>query len=279
MSFSAAVRFVGLAHAFALASALWSYRGFILGSVKREFQARYQSSILGAAWTVLNPLSMIFIYTLIFSQLMQAKLPGVDSAFGYSIYLCAGVLTWGLFTEIVTRSTGVFIDNANLLKKLNFPRICLPMVVVLGALVNFAIAYGLFMIFLLLTGNLPTWPLLGLIPLLVIQLVFSIGFGMVAGILNVFFRDVAQALGIVLQFWFWLTPIVYPSSIVPAWLRLFIVDLNPMASLIGGYQTIFVSGNWPNGFVLIVPLLLGLMLCTLGVHLFLAHANDMVDEL
>ncbi len=84
--------------------ALWAYRGFILGSVRREFQSKYSNSLLGAAWTVINPLAMIVVYTVIFSQVMQAKLPGVDSKFAYSIYLCAGVLTWTFFAEVVTQS-------------------------------------------------------------------------------------------------------------------------------------------------------------------------------
>jgi lipopolysaccharide transport system permease protein len=104
--------------------ALWAYRGFILGSMKREFQSKYRNSLLGAAWTVINPLAMIIVYTVIFSQIMRAKLPGIDTTFAYSIYLCAGVLTWGLFAEIVGRGQNVFLENANLLKKLSFPRLC-----------------------------------------------------------------------------------------------------------------------------------------------------------
>ena len=106
--------------------ALWTYRGFILGSVKREFQSKYSNSLLGAAWNVLNPLAMIVVYTMIFSQVMKARLAGVNSTFAYSIYLCAGILTWGLFAEITSRALNVFIENANLLKKLSFPRLCLP---------------------------------------------------------------------------------------------------------------------------------------------------------
>ena len=112
--------------------ALWAYRGFISGSVKREFQSKYRNSLLGAAWTVINPLAMIVVYTVIFSQVMKARLPGVDSAFAYSIYLCAGLLTWGFFAEIVGRAQNVFIEHANLMKKLSFPRMTLPIIVVLG---------------------------------------------------------------------------------------------------------------------------------------------------
>jgi ABC-type polysaccharide/polyol phosphate export permease len=96
--------------------ALWAFRGFILGSVQREFQSKYRNSLLGVAWTVINPLAMVTVYTVIFSQVMRARLPAVEGNFAYSIYLCAGIIAWGLFTEIVTRAQNVFLDNANLLK-------------------------------------------------------------------------------------------------------------------------------------------------------------------
>ena len=135
--------------------AVWNFRGFVLGSVRREYQLRYRGTMLGIAWTVLQPLAMILIYTVIFTQVMKAKLPGVEGTFSYSIYLCAGIITWGLFAEIIQRSQSVFLDNANLLKKLSFPRLTLPVIVVASALLNFSIIFGLFMLFLLVTGTVP----------------------------------------------------------------------------------------------------------------------------
>src|SRR3546814_5398296 len=158
---------------------------------------------------------MILVYTVIFSQIMRAKLPGIDSTFAYSIYLCAGLLTWGLFAEIVGRSQNVFLEHANLLKKLSFPRLCLPVTLVLSSLVNFAIIFGLFTAFLVISGNFPGLLIVAVLPVLAIQIAFAIGLGMVLGVLNVFFRDVGQLFGVVLQFWFWLTPIIYPASILP----------------------------------------------------------------
>jgi len=196
-------------------SSIWTYRSFIYGSVKREFQSRYRNSLLGAAWTVINPLAMIVVYTLIFTQIMRAKLPGIESQYAYSIYLCTGVLTWGYFAEIVTRSQNVFIENANLIKKINFPRLCLPVVIVANASLNFLIIFGLFTLFLIFSGSFPGFVYLALIPLLMIQVAFSIGLGMTLGVLNVFFRDVGQFFSVVIQFWFWLTPIVYPAAISP----------------------------------------------------------------
>lgn len=258
--------------------ALWSYRGFILGSVKREFQARYRNSLLGAAWTVLNPLAMIVVYTVIFSQVMHAKLPGVGHGFAYSIYLCSGILTWGLFAEIVGRGQNIFLDNANLLKKISFPRMTLPIIAVLNAVLNFAIIFGLFLAFLLLTGYWPGWTVLSVLPILVIELCFAIGLGMVLGVLNVFFRDVGQFFGIFVQFWFWMTPVVYPSSILPDRVKP-LMAINPMYPLINAYQTIFVQQSQPDWASLIYPLVCGLVLCALGMRLYRQHMGEMVDEL
>ncbi|MVW79407.1 ABC transporter permease [Bordetella sp. 02P26C-1] len=257
---------------------IWRYRGFILQTVKREFQAKYRNSTLGAAWNIIQPLAMILVYTLIFSQVMRAKLPGVDSHMAYSIYLCAGILTWGLFAEISGRCLNVFLDNANLLKKVSFPRICLPVIVVLGALMNFAIIFLLFTVVLVITGNFPGRALLGLAPLLVIQVLFSMGLGMMLGVMNVFFRDVGQFFTVAIQFWFWFTPIVYPFSILPPTAQ-HLMQWNPMAPLIGGYQKIMVMGQWPDWSALLPVFVLSLVLCAGGLYLFRRHAGDIVDEL
>jgi len=258
---------------------LWSYRGFILGSVKREFQARYRNSLFGALWTVLNPLSMIVVYTVVFSHIMRARLPGVDDGLAYSVYLCAGLLTWGLFCEITLRSQAMFLENANLLKKISFPRICLPVIVLFNALINFAIIVLLFLGFLLFSGRLPGMALLALIPLLMLQVVFSAGLGMILGVLNVFFRDVGQLFGICLQFWFWLTPIVYPLTILPEPIQRLLLALNPMAALMASYQNLFLYGQWPVWSSLLPMLVIGVLLCVIGLRLFRQRVGEMVDEL
>lgn len=257
---------------------IYRFRGFIFGSVNREFASRYRNSMLGAAWLVLQPLAQILVFTLIFSQVMRARLPGVDSSFGYSIFLCSGILTWGVFAEIVGRSQNVFLDNANLLKKLSFPRICLPIIVVLNACLGFAIIFGLFTGFLVLSGNFPGWVYLAILPVLAVQILFAIGLGMILGVLNVFFRDVGQLFGIVLQFWFWLTPIIYPLSTLPAWGQR-IVMWNPMTRLVMAYQGILVHGELPD-WVSLLPVAIGsVILCLFGLRLFQKRAAEMVDEL
>ncbi|WP_339494127.1 ABC transporter permease [Pseudomonas sp. RA_105y_Pfl2_P56] len=263
---------------FSLYRLLHSYRGFILGSVKREFQARYRNSLFGALWPIFNPLSMIVVYTVIFSHIMRARLPGVDDSMAYSVYLCAGLLAWGLFSEITLRSQTMFLDNANLLKKISFPRICLPVIVLINAGINFAIIIGLFLGFLLVSGRWPGMALLALLPLILLQMMFCAGLGMVLGVLNVFFRDVGQLFAICLQFWFWLTPIVYPISILPEWVQR-LLQLNPLTNLIASYQNLFLYGQWPVWSSLLPIFVAGALLCVIGLRLFRQRVGEMVDEL
>ena len=259
-------------------SQLIAYRGFIYESVKREFLSRYTNSILGTAWAVINPLAMILVYTLIFSSLMKARLPGVQSEFSYSIYICAGLLTWGLFSETLSRCCNTFLENANLIKKISFPRICLPAIAALSALSNFLIIFSLFVLFLVITNNFPGWVFLLIFPVLLIQICFAVGLGIILGVLNVFFRDVGQLLGVGIQFWFWLTPIIYFKSILPKKLQL-LLSLNPMASIIGAYQDILLLGQAPQATSLIPPAVVAVVLCLTSVHLYKRCAGEMVDEL
>ncbi|MCG8669310.1 MAG: ABC transporter permease [Pseudomonadales bacterium] len=256
----------------------WAYRSFILGSIKRDIQARYKSSALGALWTIFGPLAMITVYTVVFSEIMRAKLPGSEDPLAYSIYLCSGVLAWGFFSESLTRATNVFIENGNLIQKLNFPRSSLPMIVIGNALFNFFIVLALFGIYLLITDRWPGAAILSLPILVALQIILIAGLGITLGVLNVFFRDVGQLLAIVLQFWFWLTPIVYPLSIIPEKFQ-GIVESNPLTPLIQAYQTVFLNGQWPD-WQQLAPLTIGsTLLLIIGYGLFKAKSGEMVDEL
>ncbi len=261
-----------------LLRAAWGYRGFIYGSVKREFQSRYRNSLLGALWNIINPLAMIIVYTVIFSQLMRARLAGVDNNLAYGIYLCAGLLTWGFFQEMIARGQSVFLDNGNMLKKLSFPRITLPIISVLSSLVNFSIIFALFIGFLLVTGNAPNLSILAIFPLILLQIVFAMSLGIILGVLNVFFRDVGQFMSVVLQFWFWFTPIIYPLSIAPKAVQKWI-ELNPMTAVAQAYQGIFVYGVWPNWHSLWPTCAIALILFAVALRLFRKRAGEIVDEL
>jgi lipopolysaccharide transport system permease protein len=264
-------------------AALWQYRAFILGSTKREFQTKYKNSLLGFAWPIINPLALILVYTLIFSNVMGARLPGAavdggSSIYTYSIYLCIGIIVWTLFSELTSRAQVVFLENANLLKKLNFPRLCLPVIVILNAGLNFLIIFALFILFLLFTNHFPGYCFLAVFPLLIILVAFSIGLGMTLGVLNVFFRDVGYFYSVALQFWFWLTPIVYSVNMLPEKIRFFIA-FNPLTNLLQAFQGIFIHHQWPDWSSLWFICVLAILLNINGFRLFRKRSGEMVDLL
>ena len=261
-----------------LVRAVWQYRGFVWGMVSREFRARYLHSLFGSAWALLNPAAMIAIYTVIFSQVMRARLPGVDDTLAYSIYLCAGLLPWNYFSEVIGRSLTVFLDNAALLKKVSFPRISLPAILLLSATINFAIIFGLLLLVLAVVGRFPGWAVVAFVPLLVLQQAFALGLGILLGVLNVFFRDVAQLVGVVMQFWFWLTPIVYSTAVLPERVR-GAFALNPMAQIVGAYQQILVDGAWPDWSQLRLHAVGAMLVLGLAFVVFDRLSAEMVDEL
>ncbi len=267
-----------LGRGFGRTRALWAYRGFVLGMVARDFRGRYFGSVLGASWAIINPLAQILVYTMIFSQVMRAKLTGVSDDLAYGLFLCAGLLPWGYLVEVLTRSQVVFLEHGNLLKKVSFPRVTLPVYVFLSATVNFTIVWGLFLAFLLLSGRWPGWVVLGMVPLLIIQQIFALALGIFLGVINVFFRDVNQAVNVGLQFWFWFTPIVYPLSVVPPPVQGFIM-LNPVYPLITAYQGIVVDHHWPVWSHLWPVAALGVLAVLGGDVAFRRLSRSMVDEL
>jgi lipopolysaccharide transport system permease protein len=256
----------------------WDFRGFILASVKRDFVSRSLGTQLGFFWAVAQPLALILIYTLVFAQIMKPVLPGHESRFAYSIYLCAGILTWQLFSDLLNRSVGVFVHNANLLKKVNLPKLALPIVVTLSGLSNFAVIAILFMGFLLAVGAFPAGSILAVIPLLVLVVAFAMGLGVLLGTINVFYRDVEQSTSMLLQFWFWLTPIVYPGRALPEWLT-DVLAWNPMWPIVDFAQTIFLEDRVPAWSSLIYPAVVAAALLLLGLFAFRKLSGEIVDEL
>ncbi len=235
-------------------------------------------SVLGSVWAVLNPLALILVYTIIFSQVMKSRLPGIDDPLAYSVYLCAGIIPWNYFLETLTRSQNVFLEQSNLLKKVSFPRTALPMYVLISASINFLIIFSLFIIFLIIKGDLPGVQIIGIIPLLFLQQIFAVGFGVFLGTINIFFRDVGHAVGIITQFWFWLTPIIYPLNVIPESLKP-IFNINPMVPIIKGYQGIFLHHQWPQWNEFLSTIIVSFIFLIIGYMSYKKLEKEMVDEL
>jgi lipopolysaccharide transport system permease protein len=257
---------------------LIAYRGFIISAVRREFTVRYARSLLGVGWALLQPIALIFVYTLIFSKLMAERLPLDGSPMGYGLYLCAGLFAWSLHSEVVTRCASMFLEQGALLKKVAFPRLCVPAIVGLGATLNYLIVLALFLVVLVVLGKSPGLGVLAVLPLIVIQLAFSLGVGLIVGVLNVFFRDIGHLVALGLQLWFWLTPIVYPAEILPEPIRS-VLSLNPMAVLISAWQKSLVfQSDLAWGAIGIVAFA-SAVLMLIGVWLLARFGDVMMDEL
>jgi lipopolysaccharide transport system permease protein len=258
--------------------ALYQYRGFVVSMVAREFRSRYMGSLLGSIWSILNPLALITIYTVIFSRVMKAKLPGIDDTMAYGLFVCAGLLPWLFFVELLSRFPNIFLEQAALLKKVSFPRITLPVIALCSATINFVIIMSLLMLFLLVTGRFPGWVVLGYIPLIIVQQMFVVGFGVMLASVNVFFRDIGQFINVVLQFWFWFTPIVYIKTMIPERAQA-LLPFNPMTAFVQAYQDIILYSKWPDPTDFILHFLGALIALVVGFFVFHKLADEMVDEL
>jgi len=260
-----------------LLRAAWRYRGFVMSSIVNDFRGRLARSRFGAAWIVLQPIAQVLIFATILSGVLASRLQGVDNKYAYAVYLLSGILCWSLFVEIVQRCLTVFIDNGSLLKKMQFPRITLPLIVIGSALVNNLALLVVMLVLLPILGFYPTieWVWLPLLILLTVAL--ATGLGLLFGTLNVFARDIGQVMAVVLQFWFWVTPIVYPVNVLPSAFRSTLV-INPVAPLVMAYHDVIVYGRSPGKELWLTAVVAAAMLL-MSFFVFRRASAEMVDAL
>ena len=259
-------------------NAIWNYRYFIVTSVQVDFRNRVARSRLGLLWLVIAPLAQIVTYAFVLSSVMSQRLPGIDNTFAYAIYLMAGFQGWLLFVEIISRSMNVFIESGNVLKKIAFPRIALPLVVVITSVINNLIFFVVLLAVFTLAGFQMGWNVLWLPVLIAVNAAFAAGLGVTLGVLNVFIRDVGQIVPIVIQFLFWMTPIVYVKDILPPAFQS-IIKANPLFWMVENYHRVMVYNTMPDLKVLGVLGFLALVFLALGFTLFRKASPEMVDVL
>ena len=253
-------------------------RFFIVTAIKMDFKARFSRSAFGTLWAILNPLVMVAIYAFVLSKIMHAKLPGIENSYAYPIYLISGIVGWTLFTEVISRSLVVFIENGHYLKKLAFPRSNLVFIILGASFINSLIlVLAAILIFLLLDFPLGS-SLLWLIPLEILTALFALGIGITVGVLNVFLRDVGQIVPIVLQLMFWLTPVVYTINIIPEpsqhWL-----ELNPFFTIVGMYHDILAYRVDPPLISFVKLLAMTGFANIVGFALYKVAQKEIVEEL
>ncbi|WP_448683368.1 ABC transporter permease [Pseudomonas nicosulfuronedens] len=263
---------------FGMLHSLWEYRNFVISSIRNGFVERFARSRLGGLWMVIHPLAQVAIYALILSNVLAAKMAGIQHNFGYALYLMAGITAWSLFSEIIGRCLTLFIEQGNLMKKMRFPRITLPVILAGSSLLNNVLLIASILIVFALMGQNLNLHVFWLIPITLVVVALSTGIGLVLGVINVFVRDVGQIVPIILQAWFWFTPIVYPASIVPEQFR-GIMEYNPMYPIVTAYQDILVYGKSPDLEQAAITAAVALLLMLLGLFMFRRAAPEMVDAL
>jgi lipopolysaccharide transport system permease protein len=227
---------------------LWQLPGrldLVLSLTKRELAARYKGSALGIAWAILTPVVMIAIFTIIFAGIFKAKFGATNSQWDFALYLFCGLLPWNAFQESLNASATAIVARANLVKRVVFPLETIPVAQTLSAIVNqlfgtVALLLGIILIRHQLHATTLYLPIL-LIP----QFIVTIGGAWLIASLGVFIRDIVQGISLVLLAWMYLTPIIYPETIVPESLRT-IVNLNPFTPLIRSYRLILLEGAMPD---------------------------------
>ncbi len=257
---------------------IWRYRHFILASIRGDLRGRFARSRLGAFWFILHPLAQSLIFSIVLAEVMRTRMPNIDSQAAYPIYLLSGMAAWGLFSEILTRSIGIFIEQASAMKKIAFPRLCLPVIVWGSALINHVLLLLAIAVIFLFFGHYPGLAWLYLIPGMLLISIMAFGIGVFLGVLNVFARDVAQFMTVFLQLWFWFTPIVYLKSVVPEKFQ-FLIGLNPMTPLVGLYQNALLLNQSPEWMSFWPAVVVGFVAVAVSFMVFRRASPELVDAL
>ncbi len=242
---------------------LWDYRELLYFLVWRDIKVRYKQTALGAAWAILQPTLTMLVFSIFFGRFAKMPSDGVP----YPVFVFAALLPWQLFSFALTESSNSLVASQNLITKVYFPRLVIPIAAVLAALVDFAIAFAVLLVLMVWYGIYPTRAIVFLPAFLLLALVTALAVGLWLSALNVKYRDVRYTIPFLAQFWMFATPVAYPSSIVPEpWRTLF--GLNPMAGVVEGFRWALLGRSTGSGPLLIVSVLAVLVLLVAGLRYF-----------
>jgi len=264
---------------------LWAYRELIRNLVERDLKVRYKNSALGIAWSWLNPLLQMLVLTVVFTVMAgNTKQPA------YHVSVLIGILAWNFFSASVVGATGSIVNNAHLIKKAYFPRVALPVSIVISNMINFVIALPAFFALAWLSGvplSGQAWLVIWLPVVLLAQVVFTIGIGLILSTVNVFYRDTQIIMEVVMLAWFFVTPIFYSIETVPKTatllgatldLQRLVFILNPMASIISSYRDVLYYGRFiaPDFFLRTVVTIVAVLI--VGYAVFDRYARRFAEE-
>lgn len=251
---------------------VYRYRQMLKSMVLTDLRTRYKGSVLGFLWTFINPLLMLVIYSFVFSAIMRMNIEN------YPMFLFVAILPWIFFQSTIQSSAGIIVRNSSLVKKIYFPREILPISVTVAGLINYL--FGLIILIpALLIFGIPLTESLIFFPLvLLIQFFITLGISFIVAGLNVFFRDIEHILSIILQLTFYITPIIYPVTMVPERYQ-YIFVVNPLSSIFEAYRNIFFSGVFPDINLLLVYSLISLFILIFGWWIFHILQKKFAEEI
>ncbi len=251
---------------------LWEYRELLYTLVEREIKIRYKQTAIGVSWVLLQPLIAMLIFTAIFGRM--AKMP--SDGIWYPAFLLTALLPWAYFSQAIARSGTSLVASANLVTKVYFPRMLLPLSMVVSPLIDFALSMGLLFGLLVYAGIPLTWKVLTLPAFVLVAMLTATGVGLFVSATNVKYRDVGHAIPFVVQIWMFVSPIVYPVSLVPdRWKLLY--GLNPMVGVIEGFRWALLGKSAPDPFMMGGSIVMVLAVLIAGVVYFRQMEREFAD--
>ena len=251
---------------------LWAYRELLYFFTWRDIKVRYKQTLFGFAWAIIQPVFMMIVFSLFFGTL--AKLP--SEGIPYPLFSYAAVLPWTLFSEGLTRSSNSLVQDANLLQKVYFPRLLMPLAGILSPVVDFAVAFIVLIGLMLYFGYYPSVMMLLILPFLLLELMLATGIGMWLSAINVEYRDVRYAIPFLIQLGLFASPVVYPVTFVPERFQAVYGLLNPMAGIIEGFRWA-ILGTKPPRYLLIASVAIIIVILISGAFYFRRRERAFAD--
>jgi lipopolysaccharide transport system permease protein len=253
-------------------SELWEYRELVYFLTWRDIKVRYKQTALGAAWAIIQPLFTMVVFSLFFGKLAKVPSDGIP----YPIFAYAALVPWTFFANALTQSSNSLVQSANLIKKVYFPRLAVPVSSILSGVVDFALAFSVLLAMMLYYGMVPTRNVIWLPPLLLLALVTSLGIGLWLSSINVQYRDVRYTVPFIVQSWMFATPIAYPSSLLSEPWRT-IYGINPMVGVVEGFRWALLGTDTAPGPILVVSSIAALGLLLSGALYFQRMEKTFAD--
>ena len=251
---------------------LWRYRELIYFLTWRDIKVRYKQATLGIAWAVLQPLMTMVIFTVIFGTLLKTPSQGIP----YPLFSLSALLPWQLFASALQRSSTSLVGNANLLTKIYFPRLAIPLASIFAALVDFLISFVVLIGVMIYYRYMPGWNALWLPLLVLLALLTALAVGLWLSALNVQYRDIQQIVPFLIQVWMYASPIVYPIETIPAGIWRWLYSLNPMVGVIQGFRWALLGGTPPD-LTLVISVAMVLILLVSGLYYFRRMEKTFAD--